>query len=304
MDDRAKEKAESWFGGGKLLCAESVLRIMAEAAGRDLGPALAMASGFCSGAARTKGQCGALSGAIMALGLLGSGCESTDDVGRDRETVYELTQELIGWFMDAYGSINCFELTGCDFRTPEGQKRYREEGVKNTCVALCAETADAGLALLRETGRLPELESMIRARVAPCGLSCGKCAAYAGGPVHGAARDLAAGLGDNFGAYAARFAGMNPVFRDYEGFRRLLDFLAAGTCSGCREQGCLFQACKVPGCAAEHEVDYCFECAEFPCDRHGMPGPLAERWRANNEKMAEIGLEAWFEGCRNRPRYP
>ena len=304
MDDKAKEKAEYWFGSGKLFCAETVLKIIGSAADSDLGPALAAASGFCSGAARTKGQCGALSGAILALGLYGSTTETIEDVARNRETVYELTEELVGWFKDTYGSINCFELTGCDFRTSEGRERFRENGVKNTCVAMCAETADVALALLRETGRLPELESLIRARVAPCGLSCGKCVAYGDSSLHRAARDLADGLGDNFGGYAARFAAMNPAFKDYEGFRRLLDFLAAGTCSGCREQGCLFQACKVPGCVKEHEVDYCFECAEFPCDRHGMPGPLAHLWRANNEKMAEIGLEAWFEGCRKRPRYP
>jgi len=304
MDDKAREKAELWFGSGKLLCAETVLRIMAEAAGRDLGPALSMATGLCSGAARTKGQCGALSGAIMALGLLGPDCETIDDVGRDREAVYELTQELIAWFLDSFGSINCFDLTGCDFRTPEGQKRYREEGVKNTCVTLCVKAAEAGLALLRDAGRLPALDEMIRARIAPCGLSCGQCVAYADGPVRSAAGDLAAGLGDNFAPYAARFEPMNPVFKEYEGFRQLLDFLAGGTCTGCRKEGCLFQACKVPGCAAEHQVDYCFQCAEFPCERHGMPGPLADRWRANNVKMAEIGLEAWYAGCCKRPRYP
>ncbi|MDD3313640.1 C-GCAxxG-C-C family (seleno)protein [Pseudodesulfovibrio sp.] len=304
MTDGSRAKAEAWFGRGKLLCAETVLRIMAEASGRDLGPALAAASGFCSGVARTKGQCGALSGAIMGIGLLASTADGPDEIGRDREAAYELTREMLDWFRDAFGSLNCFDLTGCDFRTPEGQDRYRNQGVKKTCVSLCAESAEAALALLRDAGRAPAADELVRARLAPCGLCCGRCVAYAGGPVRRSAAALAEALGENFAPYAERFAPMNPAFGHYAGFRELLDFLASGSCGGCRGQGCLFQSCKVPDCAREHGVDYCFECPEFPCDRHGLPGPLAERWRANNEKMAEIGVEVWYDGCCKRPRYP
>jgi len=303
MTDVSRKKAEAWFGGGTLLCAETVLRIMAEAAGRDPGPVLAAASGFCSGVARTKGQCGALSGAIMGIGLLSSPPDDPDGIGRNREAAYELTQEMLDWFRDAFGSRNCFELTGCDFHTPEGQERFREQGVKKTCLSLCAQAAEAALTLLRDAGRVPTAEELVRSRLAPCGLSCGHCAAYAGGPVQRSAAALAAALGDNFAPYAERFAPMNPAFAHYAGFRELLDFLASGSCGGCREQGCLFQACRVPDCAAEHEVDYCFECAAFPCDRHGMPDRLAEIWRTNNERMAKIGVEAWYDGCCKRPRY-
>jgi len=81
-------------------------------------------------------------------------------------------------------------------------------------------------------------------------------------------------LGENFGGYAARFVGMNPVFEGYEGFAEILEFFAAGSCGGCRKQGCLFQACRVKDCVREHGVDFCFECGEFPCERHGFPEGL------------------------------
>ncbi|WP_419786114.1 C-GCAxxG-C-C family (seleno)protein [Pseudodesulfovibrio sp.] len=304
MTDIIRDKAEAWFGGGKMQCAETVLRIAMEAVGKDPAPVLHAASGFCAGMARTKGQCGALSGALMALGVLASTTDDPDEIGQDREVVFDLTQELLQWFRDEFGSYNCFELTGCDFLTLEGKERFNQGNVKKTCVGMCVETVHAVLGLLRDAGRIPSSENMIAARLAPCGLSCGHCAAYAGGVAQTSAASLAAALGENFGSYAERFAASNPAFGNYAGFRELLDYLASGSCGGCREAGCLFQSCKVSDCVDEHEVDYCYECAEFPCDRHGMPGPLAERWRANNEKMAEVGVEAWYDGCCKRPRYP
>jgi hypothetical protein len=84
----------------------------------------------------------------------------------------------------------------------------------------------------------------------------------------------------------------------------MLDFLASGSCTGCRDAGCLFKACAVPGCIKEHGVDYCFQCNEFPCQNHGMPAPLAERWRINNETMRDTGPNAYFFTAQVKPRYP
>ena len=97
---------------------------------------------------------------------------------------------------------------------------------------------------------------------------------------------------------------MQPEFAGYPVFRTVLDLLSRGDCTGCRGQGCLFQACEVTRCVREQGVDFCFECAEFPCDRHGMPEPLAARWQANNERMKMIGVEAFHNNIREKPRYP
>lgn len=115
---------------------------------------------------------------------------------------------------------------------------------------------------------------------------------------------LAGLLGGNFGTYAQRFAGMNPVFANYPQFRELLDHLASGPCAGCRKGECLFTACKVKDCVVEKGVDFCFECAEFPCTAHGMPEMLEQRWKKNNEIMKDKGVEAFYEIVSNAPRYP
>ncbi|MBU1248336.1 MAG: DUF3795 domain-containing protein [Proteobacteria bacterium] len=140
--------------------------------------------------------------------------------------------------------------------------------------------------------------------LAPCGLSCGKCCAFSGGEIQQGARMLADGLGENFGVYARRFASMNGIFEHYQKFRDLLDFFAEGSCSSCRDKGCLFKECKVTACAKDRKVDFCFQCTDFPCDSHGFPAPLAERWRANNEHMKAVGVEEYYNKIKDKPRYP
>jgi C_GCAxxG_C_C family probable redox protein len=69
MDDQVAKRSREYLESG-YWCAESVLLAVAEAKGvqSDLIPKIA--TGFCSGMARTGGQCGALSGGILSIGLL------------------------------------------------------------------------------------------------------------------------------------------------------------------------------------------------------------------------------------------
>ncbi|WP_319469727.1 C-GCAxxG-C-C family (seleno)protein [uncultured Pseudodesulfovibrio sp.] len=299
MSDYVKKRITDLFAEGKFLCAESVLKVISEAGGKDSDDFIRMATGFCSGAARTKGQCGAVSGAIMGIGLFAG----RSRIDGDYEAAYALTQEFITRFAERFDSLNCFELIGCDFATHEGKVRFKKENLRRKCHEYSTFAVEMSLELLRENGYVPSHEDFIKSRLAPCGLSCGKCLAYADGSIRQLSAGLASELGDNFGVYAQRFAGMNPVFREYASFRKLLDYLSQGTCTGCRETGCLFKDCKVPSCVRENGVDYCHQCGEFPCDRHGMPDGLAPRWLVNNEKMRDIGVDAWFDGCREKPRY-
>ncbi|MGE4298791.1 MAG: DUF3795 domain-containing protein [Desulfovibrionaceae bacterium] len=144
----------------------------------------------------------------------------------------------------------------------------------------------------------------IKKVIAPCGLSCGKCIAFAGGPVQEHAAALRTHLGSNFAFYAERFKNMDPVFAGYPAFAPVLDFLASGTCTGCRGSGCLFKACAVPACAGKRGVDFCFQCVDFPCTTHGMPPAIAGRWQKNNEIMRDKGVETLYELMRDAPRYP
>ena len=142
------------------------------------------------------------------------------------------------------------------------------------------------------------------AMIAPCGLNCGKCVVYHGGEIQQHSAALVDLLGPNFDPYAARFAHMNPVFEHYEGFKTLLSFLAQGSCHTCRQGQCLFTACRVRTCIREKGVDFCFECNEFPCDKHGLNPRLEHVWRQSNGLMKELGVEGFYEKIKDDPRYP
>lgn len=147
-------------------------------------------------------------------------------------------------------------------------------------------------------------ESYLTKIIAPCGLNCCKCLAFEGGEIQTHSRALAELLGSNFQVYAERFSQMNPVFKNYPAFKALLELLCRGTCGGCRKEGCLFQACGVHTCVKEKDVDFCFECKDFPCENTGLPAALHERWKGNNRQMKDLGIAGFYEKIKGLPRYP
>jgi hypothetical protein len=97
---------------------------------------------------------------------------------------------------------------------------------------------------------------------------------------------------------------MNPVFEGYAEFARFLECLSSGTFGGCRKGGCLFGACRVRDRVGGNGVDYRCEWAQFPCEEHGFPEGLRQRWEADNRRIGEVGIENYYEEVKNRPRYP
>ena len=120
--------AESHFENG-LLCAESVVSAIAEYQGVDDHLASKMATGFCSGMARTCGPCGALSGAVMGISLV-LGRESKSDTVA---ATYEATKELIEEFESEFGAKDCHKLLGCDIGTEEGMAHFRSQNLRASC---------------------------------------------------------------------------------------------------------------------------------------------------------------------------
>lgn len=151
---------------------------------------------------------------------------------------------------------------------------------------------------------LPPSRSELTRLIAPCGLYCGGCLAFAGGAIRTHARALRDLLGPNFEGYARRMEAMNPALRHYQDFSGLLDFLSLGTCKGCREGGCLLGNCGVRACAIRREMDFCGLCPDFPCENPGLPEGLVERWRRNGEILREKGPASYLELVRVRHRYP
>jgi hypothetical protein len=139
-------------------------------------------------------------------------------------------------------------------------------------------------------------------KLAPCGLSCGKCFAFAEGEIASHARELIGCLG-NFDVYAERFSEFLPELKDYPAFKRLLTHFAEPDCTGCRTGACKYPNCGVAACYKEKGVDFCFQCDEFPCDKTNFDPHLQKRWIEMNNRMKEIGPEVYYEETKDVCRY-
>jgi hypothetical protein len=180
---------------------------------------------------------------------------------------------------------DAFLVTGKRYRDPDESPVSGEEGGGKNM----AETA----------------YELAKQRLGPCGVHCGKCFAFAGGDICTLSSQLVDSLG-NFEVYARRFAELmgEPVFLKYPDFREFLGYLAAAECGGCREEKCkLFKGCKVRSCSEGKKVDFCFQCGKFPCGNTGFDEHLYKRHVEINNRMREIGVEAYYEEVKDRPRY-
>lgn len=154
MKNFIQKRVVDLFGSGQLYCAETVLTVIAECGGRGAKEYIGLATGFCSGASRTNGQCGAVSGAILGIGLF----VGRTKPGGEYEPAYSLVQEFLAQFSEQVDSINCYELTGCDFSTPEGQEQFAEQKVIEKCLEFAVLASEIAVNLLLEHGYIEELE--------------------------------------------------------------------------------------------------------------------------------------------------
>lgn len=88
---------------------------------------LKIACGFGGGIGRTGRTCGAVTGAVMVIGLkygqVSLACEES------RRKTHKLVREFIKRFTALHGSTECRELIGCDLSSPAGLRAARKSGV-------------------------------------------------------------------------------------------------------------------------------------------------------------------------------
>jgi len=106
-------------------CSQSVLSVFAEELNLKKDTALKLASPFGSGIAYLQETCGAVTGALMAIGLkYGKGENGTDE---DKLNAYKLSGHFLIEFKRLHGTVCCRELLdGLNMSTPEGMARIME----------------------------------------------------------------------------------------------------------------------------------------------------------------------------------
>ena len=113
-------------------CTQAVLSAYAADYGLDKEKALQLAVGFGAGMGRHQGVCGAISGAIMVLGLASQFRE--EDSRPKINEVYAKVYDYMNKFRAKYGTLACFDLLdSCNLSTEAGQKRFREENMREKC---------------------------------------------------------------------------------------------------------------------------------------------------------------------------
>jgi C_GCAxxG_C_C family probable redox protein len=102
--------------------------------------ALKMASPFGGGMGRMGEVCGAVTGAIMVIGLK-SGF-STPAEAEQKHATYAIAQQFADRFRALHGSILCRDLVGHRIDTPESLQQAKEKGLLAGCPNFVRDAAD------------------------------------------------------------------------------------------------------------------------------------------------------------------
>jgi C_GCAxxG_C_C family probable redox protein len=133
--EEAKKQFEKGFS-----CAPAVLSTYSEQLGLGKALALKVACGFGGGIGRMGRTCGAVTGAVMVIGLKNGQVNLAD--AESREKTYTLVKEFVDRFTALHGSIECKELIGYDLSDSGELKSARESGVfQNKCTSFVYDSA-------------------------------------------------------------------------------------------------------------------------------------------------------------------
>ncbi|MDF1574331.1 MAG: C-GCAxxG-C-C family protein [Bacteroidales bacterium] len=135
---KRSQYAEELFLSG-FNCAQSVLLSFADDLKYSKELAQKIAAGFGGGMGKQQETCGAVTGAIMVLGMLKG--EEVNNNEELKAAAYGSVKELHSDFFAEYKTTQCRELIGCDLNTPEGSRKFREEKIMENVCAGCIKKA-------------------------------------------------------------------------------------------------------------------------------------------------------------------
>jgi len=118
------------------LCSQAVLATFCDSYGLDRNSALKIACGL-GGGMRCAEICGAVSGAVLVIGLKYGFTDAKDAFAK--MTCEAKVEEFLCAFLEQNRHIICRDILGCDISTPEGKQKARDEKLFTTvCVNMVA----------------------------------------------------------------------------------------------------------------------------------------------------------------------
>ena len=120
-------------------CAQSLVLSFADDLKYSKELAQKMAAGFGGGMGKQQETCGAVTGAIMVLGILkGEEVNNNDEL---KASAYGAVKELIRDFTAEFKTTQCRDLIGCDLNTPEGSAKFKDDKIMENVCAPCVKKA-------------------------------------------------------------------------------------------------------------------------------------------------------------------
>jgi C_GCAxxG_C_C family probable redox protein len=138
--------AVSYFTCG-FNCAESVTKALCEELGMGRDDVVKMATPFGSGIAGKGHLCGAVTGAMISLGL----CRGRVTPKEDRSSCNKVSGRFIDEFMTEFHSVSCRDIIGLDLQTDEGRKQQREHLRYEKCYPVVKFAAERMYSLIRSS---------------------------------------------------------------------------------------------------------------------------------------------------------
>lgn len=149
--------------------------------------------------------------------------------------------------------------------------------------------------------------------IAPCSLLCFTCPAYKNGVISKCASTLC----DYFeGYYDFNDVNIPDQYRswlaEFKAFYDKLERYKKRPCVGCRNNpssgsGCI-EGCIIPTCIREHNIDFCGECSNFPCEKASnfykkINEIIFSDWYNGNLRIKEIGVKQYFNEKKDVSHY-
>jgi C_GCAxxG_C_C family probable redox protein len=106
-------------------CSAAVFSTFSEDLGLDGDTAKKIACGFGAGISKTGNICGAVSGAILVIGLKYGKIDAFDTAASEKTRA--LVREFIREFTARNDSVNCTEILGYNLSIPEEHEQARKE---------------------------------------------------------------------------------------------------------------------------------------------------------------------------------
>lgn len=146
--EEAIGRAMAYVDAG-FLCVEAVFKTLADLKGIESEYIPAIASGMAAGVARTNQICGAITGAILGLGLWFG---RSEPVVGDRR-IYWYSRLFIDRWMETHPNTNCAGLLGIELEDPLGYERFNAENMWiNKCQLYIREAVGLAIDILVEEG--------------------------------------------------------------------------------------------------------------------------------------------------------